>query len=131
MCLPIFAELEDLVEAFDNVMECVAGSQDGDVVVRRLENSREFLPVSSDTDARKSYTPKNYCDVLSSFPQFPLTLLINPQMVWKLDLDTLFFIFYYQQVTYAQYLATKELKEKSWRFYKRYVTWFQRHEQPK
>jgi len=29
--------------------------------------------------------------------------------------DTLFFIFYFQQGTYQQYLAAKELKKASWR----------------
>lgn len=45
--------------------------------------------------------------------------------------DTLFFIFYYQQGTYQQYLAARELKKKAWRFHKKYLTWFQRHEEPK
>merc|ERR1712196_739642 len=44
---------------------------------------------------------------------------------------TLFFIFYYQQGTYQQYLAARELKKQSWRFHKKYMTWFQRHEEPK
>jgi len=43
----------------------------------------------------------------------------------------LFFIFYYQQGTYQQYLGAKELKRQSWRYHKKYLTWFQRHEEPK
>jgi len=43
----------------------------------------------------------------------------------------LFFIFYYQQGTYQQYLAARELKKQSWRYHKKYLTWFQRHEEPK
>lgn len=35
------------------------------------------------------------------------------------------------QNTYQQYLAAKELKKQSWRFHKKYNTWFQRHEEPK
>jgi CCR4-NOT transcriptional regulation complex NOT5 subunit len=31
----------------------------------------------------------------------------------------------------ARYLAAKELKHQSWRFHKKYITWFQRHEEPK
>mmetsp|Transcript_16791 Transcript_16791/g.68685 ORF Transcript_16791/g.68685 Transcript_16791/m.68685 type:complete len:132 (-) Transcript_16791:520-915(-) len=49
----------------------------------------------------------------------------------QFDVDTLFFIFYYQQGTYQQYLAARELKKKAWRFHKKYFTWFQRHEEPK
>jgi CCR4-NOT transcription complex subunit 3 len=30
-----------------------------------------------------------------------------------------------------QYLAAKELKKQSWRYHKKYMTWFQRHEEPK
>ncbi|KAG0177640.1 general negative regulator of transcription subunit 5 [Apophysomyces sp. BC1021] len=30
-----------------------------------------------------------------------------------------------------KYLAARELKKQSWRFHKKYLTWFQRHEEPK
>lgn len=43
----------------------------------------------------------------------------------KLNTDTLFLIFYYQQGTYQQYLAARELKKQSWRYHKKYMTWFQ------
>ena len=46
-------------------------------------------------------------------------------------MDSLFLAFYYQQGTYHQYLAAKQLKKHSWRFHKKYMTWFQRHEEPK
>ena len=49
----------------------------------------------------------------------------------NLELHVLFFIFYHQQGTYQQYLAARELKKQSWRFHKKYMTWFQRHEEPK
>lgn len=55
----------------------------------------------------------------------------DASMFEKFDTDTLFFIFYYQQGTYQQYLAAKELKRQSWRYHKKYLTWFQRHEEPK
>lgn len=29
-----------------------------------------------------------------------------------------------------RYLAARELKKQSWRFHKKYLTWFQRHEEP-
>lgn len=35
------------------------------------------------------------------------------------------------QGTYQQYLAARELKKQSWRYHKKYNTWFQRHEEPK
>ena len=43
-----------------------------------------------------------------------------------------FFIFWGTfQNTYQQYLAAKELKKQSWRYHRKYNTWFQRHEEPK
>lgn len=32
---------------------------------------------------------------------------------------------------FFRYLAARELKKQSWRFHKKYLTWFQRHEEPK
>lgn len=58
-------------------------------------------------------------------------MLENPALFEKLPADTLFFIFYFQQGTYQQYLAARQLKKHSWRFHKKYSTWFQRHEEPK
>jgi len=49
----------------------------------------------------------------------------------RLSTETLFFIFYYQEGTRAQYLAAKALKKQSWRFHTRHMMWFQRHEEPK
>lgn len=40
------------------------------------------------------------------------------------------YVFFFQN-TYQQYLAAKELKKQSWRYHKKYNTWFQRHEEPK
>ena len=45
-------------------------------------------------------------------------------------MDTLFFIFYFQTGTLQQYLAARALKKQGWRFHKKYLTWFQRHEEP-
>lgn len=41
------------------------------------------------------------------------------------------FSFFFLQNTYQQYLAAKELKKQSWRYHRKYNTWFQRHEEPK
>lgn len=65
---------------------------------------------------------------------FPKNDNINfegPEIYSKLELDTLFFIFYYQQNTIQQYFASKWLKKHSWRFHTKYKTWFQRLEEPK
>ncbi|KAJ1722020.1 general negative regulator of transcription subunit 5 [Coemansia erecta] len=66
----------------------------------------------------------------SYYPQTALPVIEHPGMASHLDLDTLFFAFYYQSNTYQQYLAAKELNRQSWRFHKKYLTWFQRYEEP-
>ena len=50
------------------------------------------------------------------YPQKVLPGLSSPELFEKLEQDTLFFIFYYQQETYQQYLAARQLKGASWRF---------------
>lgn len=42
------------------------------------------------------------------------------------DIDTLFFAFYHQQGSYAQYMAAFELKRLGWMFNKKYHTWFRK-----
>ncbi|KAL9187462.1 hypothetical protein ACHAXT_001565 [Thalassiosira profunda] len=96
-----------------------------------------FLQMRSSTDsdrasARSSYTPRNpYPAVPSCYPTQPSPIFDNPAIFSKLGTDALFFIFYYAQGTYQQYLAARELKKQSWRYHKKYMTWFQRHEEPK
>jgi CCR4-NOT transcription complex subunit 3 len=88
------------------------------------------MPTNADSDRQSQYAPQNPYPVPSSFPTVQLPLFDNPAVFEKLGNDCLFFIFYYQQGTYQQYLAARELKKQSWRFHKKYMTWFQRHEEP-
>lgn len=99
--------------------------------LQMLDASFRNIPDPSDSERPKNYVPRNAYPTHTSFPDKPLPLFENPAMFEKLDIDTLFFIFYYQQGTYQQYLAARELKKQSWRFHKKYMTWFQRHEEPK
>ncbi|KAJ3125194.1 hypothetical protein HK098_000505 [Nowakowskiella sp. JEL0407] len=96
-----------------------------------FETSYRFLPEVFDSERPSYYIPKAPYPVPSYYPQTPSPIVENPVLFEKLDIDTLFFIFYYQQGTYQQYLAARELKKQSWRFHKKYLTWFQRHEEPK
>lgn len=72
---------------------------------------------------------------IQNFPNyFPTEKLINfdtEEIYLRLDLDTLFFIFYTQANTIYQYYAIKALKQRSWRFHSKYATWFQRLEEPR
>jgi len=88
-------------------------------------------PEPSDSERPRTYVPRNPYPTPNSFPQTPAAVFDAPSTFDKFDTDTLFFIFYYQQGTYQQYLAARELKKQSWRYHKKYLTWFQRHEEPK
>ena len=79
----------------------------------------------------KPYVPRHPFPTPDYYPATPHINFENPALFEKFDTDTLFYIFYYQQGTYQQYLAAKELKKQSWRYHKKYLTWFQRHEEPK
>ena len=89
------------------------------------------MPETADSERPRTYVPRNPYPTPNSFPQTPAAVFDAPSTFDRFDTDTLFFIFYYQQGTYAQYLAAKQLKRQSWRYHKKYLTWFQRHEEPK
>jgi CCR4-NOT transcription complex subunit 3 len=74
---------------------------------------------------------RNLVPTPPSFPSVAASVFESGAIFEKFDPDTLFFIFYYQQGTRQQYLAARELKRQGWRFHKKYLTWFQRHEEPK
>lgn len=97
-----------------------------------LDESYIHCPTTADSERPKVYTPRNpYNSMPSSYPTSPSPMFDNPSFFEKLGTDSLFFIFYYSQGTYQQYLAARELKKQSWRYHKKYMTWFQRHEEPK
>jgi len=99
--------------------------------LQALNASLHSMPLPADSERPKTYVPRNPYPTPNSFPQTPAAVFDSPTVFEKFDTDTLFFIFYYQQGTYQQYLAARELKKQSWRYHKKYLTWFQRHEEPK
>lgn len=104
--------------------------------LQMLESAFYKLPQPKDSERAKSYAPRHPAVTPSSYPQVQAPIVNNPAFWERLGADnfgtdTLFFAFYYQQNTYQQYLAAKELKKQSWRYHKKYNTWFQRHEEPK
>uniref|UniRef100_A0A7S1ZNC6 CCR4-NOT transcription complex subunit 3 n=1 Tax=Trieres chinensis TaxID=1514140 RepID=A0A7S1ZNC6_TRICV len=96
-----------------------------------LNESFLHCPSNADSERQRTYTPRNPYPTPSSYPSVPSPIFDNPAVFEKLGTDCLFFIFYYAQGTYQQYLAARELKKQSWRYHKKYMTWFQRHEEPK
>ena len=76
-----------------------------------------------------SNVPRNPFECHPAFPTTPPPFLVNnPAGFQKLGLDTLFFIFYFQQGSIQQGESAKVIKERAWRFHKKYKTWFKRHE---
>lgn len=96
-----------------------------------LDMMFKYVPGNVDSDLNRPNYPRNPVTSPSYYPQSHSSVLDNPAMFEKYDLDTLFYIFYFLPKTTSQYLAAKELKRQSWRFHKKYHTWFQRHEEPK
>ncbi|PVU97430.1 hypothetical protein BB561_000534 [Smittium simulii] len=92
--------------------------------------SLNSIPTLMDQENAKQFTPQNPVSTPSYYPQTTLPSFSQPTALLNLSLESLFFIFYYQKNTYYQYLAIKQLKEQSWRFHKRYLTWFRRFDEP-
>ena len=101
-----------------------------DQVHKMLEGGLINVPQPQDTDKPKYYVPRNPFPTVNYYPQQPLATLGAPSIFSQLDVETLFYVFYYLPGTYQQYLAAKELKRQSWRFHVKYLTWFQRHSEP-
>ncbi|KAI9813293.1 MAG: general negative regulator of transcription subunit 5 [Pycnora praestabilis] len=122
--------LQDLIQSFETTKSRVTQTPTQSVH-RLLAASHLTCPGSLDAEKPHHYKPQTRHNTPSHYPQEPLPLFDNPQVYSRIDTDTLFYVFYYRQGTYQQYLAAKSLKNQSWRFHKQYQTWFQRHEEPK
>jgi CCR4-NOT transcription complex subunit 3 len=95
-----------------------------------LDNSRASAPQPQDTEKPRHYVPRNPWNTPSYYPQTPAPALESPAVFAQLEVETLFYVFYYHPGSYMQYLAAAELKKQSWRFHVKYLTWFQRHSEP-
>ncbi|KAJ7810522.1 Not1 N-terminal domain, CCR4-Not complex component-domain-containing protein [Mycena olivaceomarginata] len=100
-----------------------------------LESGLRSIPQPQDNrqlyDFRaKYYMPRNPFQTAPYYPQAPHPLLNNAAIYSRVDVETLFYVFYFLPVSYPQYLAAEELKRQSWRFHVKYLTWFQRHSEP-
>jgi len=124
------SSLQDLVESFEVTKKRPAPL--GAASTQRLQILSETnKPEVTDAEAPRSYHPDVRYHTHTQFPQEPLSIFDDSRLYSKIDPDTLFYVFYYKQGTYQQFLAAKALKDQSWRFHKQYQTWFQRHEEPK
>ncbi|KAF9481976.1 hypothetical protein BDN70DRAFT_875595 [Pholiota conissans] len=122
--------LSDLVVSFENVKQKAMRANNLDTVHKMLEGGYAQMPQPQDTEKPKYYVPRNPFQTAHYYPQTPHPLLQTPAIFSQLDVESLFWVFYYLPGTYQQYLAAKELKRQSWRFHVKYLTWFQRHSEP-
>lgn len=103
-----------------------------DAFLSSVGNALTHIPDIYEFERNKPYAP---AFPLASHPPFypanPPSLFEHAPIYEKFDTDTLFFIFYFLPRTLQQYLAARQLKRQSWRFHKKYLTWFQRFEEPK
>lgn len=126
--------LQDLVQSFETTKSRVAQQQAHPPTAqttRHLLASALTCPSPVDAEQPRPYFPTTRYATAPHYPQHPLPTLEDARLYSRVDTDTLFYVFYYRQGTYQQYLAAKALKNQSWRFHKQYQTWFQRHEEPK
>lgn len=124
--------LQDLIHSFDAAKERIGTPPPITSISKLVESSFLNAPDSiSEMTLPRHYYPQNPYPTQPFYPQEPLQSFASPVTFSKMELETLFFIFYYKQGTYHQYLAAKELKNRSWRYHKQLMTWFQRYEEPK
>lgn len=124
--------LQDLIQSFE-VTKGRASTNPSASVQRLLAASLTTCPEPADAEKPRHYKPQNPYNTPLYYPQEPLAIFDDARLydTGRIDTDTLFYLFYYRQGTYQQFLAAKALKNQSWRFHKQYQTWFQRHEEPK
>ncbi|KAH9955542.1 Not1 N-terminal domain, CCR4-Not complex component-domain-containing protein [Russula dissimulans] len=123
--------LSDLVASFENVKQKAAHRMTNlDQVHKLLDGGYSNMPQPQDTEKPKYYVPRNPYQAPSYYPQTTNPILSSPPLFAQLDVETLFYVFYFLPGTYQQFLAAKELKRQSWRFHVKYLTWFQRHSEP-
>jgi CCR4-NOT transcription complex subunit 3 len=123
--------LQDLLDSFETTKSKVP--QPASQLSRVLQASQETCPEPLDADRPQHYRPTFKYNTPAHYPQDVLPIFDDPALYdnQRMETDTLFYIFYYRQNTYQQWLAARALKNQSWRFHKQYQTWFQRHEEPK
>jgi CCR4-NOT transcription complex subunit 3 len=124
------ASLQDLLESYEVTRKRPAPLNNS-ATQRMQASSQASKPGILDAEPPRNYQPDVKFHSHARFPQEPLSIFDDPRLYSRIDPDTLFYVFYYKQGTYQQYLAAKALKDQSWRFHKQYQTWFQRHEEPK
>ncbi|KAL4991019.1 Not1 N-terminal domain, CCR4-Not complex component-domain-containing protein, partial [Aspergillus falconensis] len=113
--------LQDLIHSFEVTKSRASAntSSQPPSVQRLLTASAANCPEPGDSEKPRHYKPQNPYNTPLYYPQEPLAILDDPRLyeTGRIDTDTLFYLFYYRQGSYQQYLAAKALKGQSWRFH--------------
>lgn len=89
-----------------------------------------FQSVMNQCTLKKTVKREPKVKVPDFFPKSAIHIFDGPEVYQQLDIDTLFFIFYFSKDE-RQCFSARELKKYSWRYHTKYNTWFQRLEEPK
>ncbi|GET89290.1 hypothetical protein, conserved [Leishmania tarentolae] len=128
---PVGSAHADPIQSFPPIPGAAPGSKFTPKKIHELlDMSLANLPHTLDVQRQRPYEPPNAIDAIPYFPQEVLPVLSNKDVYHQMDLDTLFFIFYYHQKSYQQYFAAKELKARSYRYHTKQQRWYQRLERP-
>ncbi|GAA5820626.1 hypothetical protein JCM11251_003082 [Rhodosporidiobolus azoricus] len=125
------SSLADLVTSFESAKQkSMRRDNDLGAINQLLEAGFSNVPQPLDAEKPKYYVPRTPFATPTYYPQEPSTQFASAAFFSKLDVDTLFYIFYYCPGTYLQFLAATELKKQSWRYHRQFLTWFQRASEP-
>ncbi len=83
-------------------------------------NESDFIPTP---ERKEKINPDSH----SILPRYRM---IEETTINKMEDQTLFFIFYFQENLYERYLAALKLKKNGWRFHKKFNVWLKRYEDP-
>jgi CCR4-NOT transcription complex subunit 3 len=99
--------LRDLLHSFQSARSRAEATSVSSAPVsttgKMLEASRLGAPDIYDSETKKRYTPQTPYPTPSYYPQVPHYTVSQADFVRRCDVDTLFFMFYYQQETIQQY----------------------------
>jgi CCR4-NOT transcription complex subunit 3 len=73
-----------------------------DQVHKLLDGGYSNMPEPQDTEKPKYYVPRNPYQAPSYYPQATNPILSSPRLFAQLDVETLFYVFYFLPGTYQQ-----------------------------
>jgi CCR4-NOT transcription complex subunit 3 len=100
--------LRDLLHSFQSARSRAEASSISSAPLsttgKMLEASKLTAPDAFDSESKPKYVPQTPYETPEYYPQLPHSVVTDPAFVRRCDVDTLFFMFYYQQETIQQYV---------------------------